>query len=56
MGETSVKTIPIDELVNNSLLDLAINSKSEVINQIPISNLNLANIHRKISNIKSKLL
>ena len=56
MGETSVKTIPIDELVNNSLLDLAINSKSEIINQIPISNLNLANIHRKISNIKSKLL
>lgn len=56
MGETTVKMLPADDIVKGSLLDLAIGVKSEIINQTELTVMDLASMHRKTANIKSKLL
>lgn len=54
MGEKSVQNI--DDYLSNTLLELATKTKSEMINQSSITPIDLAGIHRKTANIKSKLL
>lgn len=56
MGETTVKLLPAEDIIKGSLLDLAIKTKSEIIKQTPLTIMDLATIHRKTANIKSKLL
>lgn len=55
MGETSVRKLD-NTLFRKTLLELAQITKSESINKSDITPIDLSNIHRKTSNIKSKLL
>ena len=54
MGEKSVQNI--DNYLRNTLLELSWKTKSEMVNQSSITPIDLASIHRKTANIKSKLL